>query len=1692
MFAERKQVYHDDMFAPSFSLLFSDDPGPTFSLIFHVLVSPLVYFYLPNRGLCLLHLEWSSHSLPVVVSCVNSSCQCDTFLKEIRPLKMGSPQKVVRAKSRKGNAQSPGIIGGMKQNLSRDEQDKVQLKAFVRWCNVQLSQLPDAMSLEELAGLGDGMTIVRLVEVLTGKPLRTYTNNPRLEVQKTENIESSLKHIQRFGVKLVNIGARDILTGNVTSLLGFVWTLILKYQIAASSSIVDDEESDSNGKSVSGKDKLLEKINARLEPYQLKVTSFKTGWSDGRVISALADAIQPGSIDMAQLEDPVTDTCRAMDLADTFGVPRIMDPEDLVHQPDELSIMTYASYFLMDKKQPKPQDKRKVAFELCRAEGPGLISATQSGCNEFTVFTLGPDGKETKFGEAQVKVGIRLHGSGSEEGHLNLVTEVAEDPGRPGTHRVVYYGRSTPTSKESPAKRLHSKENGHERAGLAAEGDVEEQQGDKLEEGSVRATEELDSLTPGLYLVDVLVGPDSRPLLQSPYRMQVKDSRAVAPELCRAAGDGLARASKAGPNHFSVFVLGPDGQPAAPGAGKVRVEVTPEGAEQAEGKLPTVTVAEDPLWPGTYTVKYTIHTDKRPASHAAKPSPRLVYKVAVLVGDEQEHIAQSPFRVELLPDKVQHACAERCLLAGPGVNGRQPLLPGQSVDFTIQAMDKDGASLSRGGDAFTATLCATDLFGLTEEKIALTDHGDGTYTGRYVVPARGGLFQVHVSLGDEPLGPSPALLRASRVSPAHTVLEGPGLSTATVGHRTSFSISSRDREGNRVTSGNERFHIDILPPELSQQGAEHAARVYNMPIEVTDNMDGTYVVSYTPQSPGQHQVAVSLLGWPVTQSPIHVREDSRKVAAEFCRAEGPGLISASDQSVNEFLVFTMGPDGRETAPGQGQVAVRVRRTTSTSHDKADDDGDEGVEVPASVEEVPDLPGAYRVSYEAPKIEDMKRERKASWISDSGSEDAHSLGGSHGVYVVEVCVGEQAEALANSPWRVEVLPPLDCSTCAKLRTQLQTMEEQASETQSVLAAAQASAQELEQSRDKAQQELAELEARNEQQRQKLEEEKAGVLRNLEMLEAAKLAAEGQRDESRGALAKAREAADKEKEALAKEREAMQKEKAGVLRNLEMLEAAKLAAEGQRDESRGALAKAREAADKEKEALAKEREAMQKEKAGVLRNLEMLEAAKLAAEGQRDDSRGALEKAREAAEKEKEALAKEREAMQKEREAMQSAQATAEAEREALRKEKEKMDKEKAEVARLQKELAASQAQLAKQLAQGEANEASAEMERAQLESDRQELTKALKQIKTDKEQLQKEKEAAAEAQRQAEALKADLEAKLKEANDQKGRDTTELEMAEARLGAVRKAMQDNTESYQLQIKELKEIASASQAELEKLQGTLTGWTRAKLMNAAKEELHDAMPWIGILMLEPEFEPPNQRGVEVRQLIPGGPAETAGLKPHDRIEMGNGETTPNNPKFKKMLRRVNAGDEIVFQVQRGRNVLPLRIKVGTKSLDHKSVNCIVGTKSLDHKSISTLRRMAAGVITSSDTQFIMSLREKSGKSVDAKDVGRSSSSASRPTSSSSTAGTPNSSTSSRAYFTTPESNAGRTAETTARKDTNSNRRARSVSPTNTRRRSVSPTGRRKASASPFKAESQRKRSVSPTRRNLSKNASTSPQK
>uniref|UniRef100_A0AAY4ELS5 RING-type E3 ubiquitin transferase n=1 Tax=Denticeps clupeoides TaxID=299321 RepID=A0AAY4ELS5_9TELE len=96
----------------------------------------------------------------------------------------------------------------------------------------------------------------------------------------------------------------------------------------------------------------------------------------------------------------------------------------------------------------------------------------------------------------------------------------------------------------------------------------------------------------------------------------------------------------------------------------------------------------------------------------------------------------------------------------------------------------------------------------------------------------------------------------------HTsVATGEGLRHALVGHHTTITVTTKDKDGDLVRTGSAK-----LQAEVSAADGGRAAEV-----EVTDNKNGTYEVGYTLRGEGEYALSLLLYGQPVRGSPFRLR-----------------------------------------------------------------------------------------------------------------------------------------------------------------------------------------------------------------------------------------------------------------------------------------------------------------------------------------------------------------------------------------------------------------------------------------------------------------------------------------------------------------------------------------------------------------------------------------------------------------------------------------------------------------------------------------------------------------------------------------------------------------------------------------------------------------------------------------------------
>jgi len=227
--------------------------------------------------------------------------------------------------------------------------------------------------------------MINLMEEISGKQISGYNKNPKMKVQKVENVNFSLQFLTKEGIKLVGIDGGNVVEGNTKLILGLIWIIILRFQIQV-------QEGNS------ARQELLEWVRSQIPEYN--INNFAGDWQNGRALCSLAEVIQPGQMNLPHdfKNDPVANCQMGLNNAHkNMKIPMLVDAEDIANAPDELAMMTYISYFrdywtqMMDK-LAYPEKCTMYSF-TCHVQAANRSGRNrQDGGDAFSGEVRGPGG----------------------------------------------------------------------------------------------------------------------------------------------------------------------------------------------------------------------------------------------------------------------------------------------------------------------------------------------------------------------------------------------------------------------------------------------------------------------------------------------------------------------------------------------------------------------------------------------------------------------------------------------------------------------------------------------------------------------------------------------------------------------------------------------------------------------------------------------------------------------------------------------------------------------------------------------------------------------------------------------------------------------------------------------------------------------------------------------------------------------------------------------------------------------------------------------------------------------------------------------------------------------------------------------------------------------------------------------------
>ena len=176
-------------------------------------------------------------------------------------------------------------MANAERDLAEDaEWKRIQENTFTRWVNEHLRQAGTSINDLE-TDFSNGLKLIALLEVLSGKKMPKHNKKPTFRSQKLENVSIALKFLETEGVHLVNIDSTHITDCKLKLIMGLIWTLILHYSVSIPNlgGHIEDK---------TPKQRLLNWMQNKVPG--VPINNFTSDWTDGIRVGALVDSVAPG------------------------------------------------------------------------------------------------------------------------------------------------------------------------------------------------------------------------------------------------------------------------------------------------------------------------------------------------------------------------------------------------------------------------------------------------------------------------------------------------------------------------------------------------------------------------------------------------------------------------------------------------------------------------------------------------------------------------------------------------------------------------------------------------------------------------------------------------------------------------------------------------------------------------------------------------------------------------------------------------------------------------------------------------------------------------------------------------------------------------------------------------------------------------------------------------------------------------------------------------------------------------------------------------------------------------------------------------------------------------------------------------------------------------------------------------------
>ena len=252
------------------------------------------------------------------------------------------------------------MMPGLKKSTQKEEvEERDTHRTSVLWINNQLKKEKKLRRIKNIGvDIRDGVLLCELVEAIKNKPV-SHHPNPRSKTHRLGNLNTAIELLKADGVKLANIGPRDIEAGNLELTRGLLWNIVMCYM----KKNTDLGPGPGSGKQTRGKRRLtvevlekrgkdcekilIEDLNSLIVPTLPPVQNLNKDWNNGLALSVLVDTRIPGVHSALKSEKVKIRVEKCMAYAEDYlKIERVIEVGDFMSPKVDTTVMlSYLSRF---------------------------------------------------------------------------------------------------------------------------------------------------------------------------------------------------------------------------------------------------------------------------------------------------------------------------------------------------------------------------------------------------------------------------------------------------------------------------------------------------------------------------------------------------------------------------------------------------------------------------------------------------------------------------------------------------------------------------------------------------------------------------------------------------------------------------------------------------------------------------------------------------------------------------------------------------------------------------------------------------------------------------------------------------------------------------------------------------------------------------------------------------------------------------------------------------------------------------------------------------------------------------------------------------------------------------------------------------------------------------------------------------